>query len=82
LDSFHDFIIKDFWVIALGCFKSIKSRRVGAISPKTPELIFLFSGSTKIIGTGLVVCAVFWLPSGFHHLHMPSIGKHHIIWLQ
>jgi hypothetical protein len=36
----------------------INSKIVGAISP-TPLLIFFNSLSTKIIGTGLVVCAVF-----------------------
>ena len=56
--------IRDFPVIASGAGTPIILSRVGAISPSTPELMCLRSGSTKIRGTGLVVCAVLGLPSG------------------
>lgn len=51
-------------VITAGFSIPINSKIVGAISPKTPSCIDLSSLSTKIIGTGLVVCAVLGLPSG------------------
>ena len=43
-----------------------RSKIVGAMSASIPFDIFLFFSSTKIIGTGLVVWAVFGEPSLFN----------------